>query len=141
MFKEAIFMTILYRMKNPHTNQYFCKSVDIINEIPLEYSLVYTEETAQKIIHDANVMDKLLFDHLGYKEDFKGYILEEASLDSIQIPEEWKPYVERISRIDHVSIPETQKVFRQELVDYWDKWAMYDHFIGKEMPTKCAPFE
>lgn len=106
-------------MKNPHTNQYFCKSVDIINEIPLEYSLVYTEETAQKIIHDANVMGKLLFDHLGYKEDFKGYILEEASSDSIQIPEEWKPYVERIARIDHISIPEAQKVFRQELVDYW----------------------
>lgn len=128
-------------MKNPHTNQYFCKSVDIINEIPLEYSLVYTEETAQKIIHDANVMGKLLFDHLRYKKDFKGYILEEASLDSIQILEEWRPYVERIARIDHISIPEAQKVFRQELVDYWDKWAMYDHFTGKEMPTKCAPFE
>lgn len=67
-------------MKNPHTNQYFYKSVDIINEIPLEYSLVYTEEAVQKIIHDANVMGKLL------KEDFKGYILEEASSDSIQIP-------------------------------------------------------
>ena len=76
-------------MKNPHTNQYFCKSADLIDEAPLEYSLVYTEETAQKIIHDANVMGKLLFDHLGYKEEFKGYILEEASLDSIQIPEEW----------------------------------------------------
>lgn len=81
-------MTILYRMKNPHTNQYFCKSADLINEAPLEYSLVYTEETAQKIIHDANIMGKLLFDHLGYKEDFKGYILEEASLDSIQIPDD-----------------------------------------------------
>ncbi|UFK66946.1 hypothetical protein [Limosilactobacillus reuteri] len=134
-------MTILYRMKNPHTNKYFCKSADLINEAPLEYSLVYTEETAQKIIHDANVMGKLLFDHLGYKEDFKGYILEEASLDSIQIPEEWKPYVKRISRIDHISISEAQKVFRQELVDYWDKWAMYDPFTGKEMPTKRAPFE
>lgn len=86
-------------------------------------------------------MGKLLFDHLGYKEDFKGYILEEASLDSIQIPEEWKPYVERIARIDHISIPEAQKVFRQELVDYWDKWAMYDPFTGKAMPTKRAPFE
>ena len=49
--------------------------------------------------------------------------------------------MERISRIDHISIPEAQKVFRQELVDYWDKWAMYDPFTGKEMPTKRAPFE
>lgn len=93
-------------LKELFTNQYFCKSADLIDEAPLEYSLVYTEETAQKIIHDANVMGKLLFDHLGYKEEFKGYILEEASLDSIQIPDEWKPYVERISRIDHISIPE-----------------------------------
>ena len=136
-------MTILYRMKNPHTNQYFCKSADLIDEAPLEYSLVYTEETAQKIIHDANVMGKLLFDHLGYKEEFKGYILctDHRLPQTPQIPEEWKPYVERIARIDHISIAEAQKVFRQELVDYWDKWAMYDPFTGKEMPTKRAPFE
>jgi len=67
---------------------------------------------------------------------FKG-----AILDSIQIPEEWNPYVERIAQIDHISITEAQKVFRQELVDYWNKWAVYNPFTGKEMPTTPAPFE
>ena len=40
--------------------------------------------------------------------------------------------MERISRIEHISIPEAQKVFRQELVDYWDKWAMYDPLLEKK---------
>ncbi|MCR1879138.1 hypothetical protein [Limosilactobacillus reuteri] len=134
-------MVTLYRLRNPHTNKYFCQAADIVEESPFEHSIVYTEETVQKILHDANVMGELLLKHIESKEDFKGYVLEKASLDRIIIPDEWTPFVERIARIDHISIQEAQKVFRQELVDYWNRWAVYNPFSSEEMPTKPAPFE
>lgn len=134
-------MVTLYRLRNPHTNKYFCQAADIVEESPFEHSIVYTEETVQKILHDANVMGELLLKHIESKDDFKGYVLEKASLDSIIIPDEWAPFVERIARIDHISIQEAQKVFRQELVDYWNRWAVYNPFSSEEMPTKPAPFE
>ena len=41
-----------YRLKNPITNNYFCRSADQIGEYPLTKAIVYDESTVDKILQN-----------------------------------------------------------------------------------------
>ena len=137
-----------YRLKNPITHKYFCKSADQVDEADKSEALVYKSETAQKILHDANFMGKIF---VATKEQLKssnidnvkfpGYELVDVGLDDIRLPPKWKRIIERNAKIDHVSYEESKEDFCKRLVEFWSRWAEYNPFGDKPMPTYPSPFE
>lgn len=144
----VISMETYYRLKNPVTHMYLCKSADRIDEADKSNALVYKSETAQKILHDADFMGKIF---VANKEqlkssnlenvEFPGYELVEVGLDDIRILPEWEHIIDRNAKIDHVSYEESKEDFCKRLVEYWSRWAEYNPFGDKPMPKFPSPFK
>lgn len=134
-------MEKLYRMKNPITGQYYCKSADLVEEADKNMAIIYKESTAQKILHDANTMGEIFMEKILKSEQrFSGYILEEAKIDDIDILPEWESKIKLSANVRNISLEESTKEFRKEIIDYWDKWALYNPFSGEKIPSTPCPF-
>lgn len=134
----------LYRIKNPITGRYYCKSADTIaTQTPREEAIVYTEETAKKLLHDANVTWDILAKYQnGPSQPFPGYELEPVLLQDIRLIPEWKNIIQKDAVQYNLTVEKATALFRKQLVKFWSQWANYNGpFDGQEMPTMPSPME
>lgn len=136
-------MEKLYRLKNPIDGTYYCKSADTINfATSRKEAIVYTQKTATRILHDANIMQDLFEEHQGNKQPFLGFELEPTLLEDIYLLPKWKELIKKDAAKYDISIEQATTLFRKQLVLFWSQWADYaGPFDGKKTPSMPSPME
>lgn len=139
-----------YRLKNPITNNYFCRSADQIGEYPLTEAIVYDESTVDKILQNANALggiyladDKIQMTTERFEElqkKFPGYVLEEVNLSEMPLPKEWDIKIDQYSSNHNIAFDEAKIEMIKQLIQFWCAWATFNPFDGSPYPTNKNPF-
>lgn len=139
-----------YRLKNPITNNYFCRSADQVGEYPLQEAIVYDEETVNEILQNANALGGIYltddksqltterFEELQKK--FPGYVLEEVNLSEMPLPKEWDIKIEQYAANHDLSYDQAKVEMEKKLIKFWCSWATFNPFDGTPYPTYKNPF-